>query len=990
MSDESDSSIEHNLQSENSCNSVNDRDSYEEKIKNFVSSLHVISQKKCNEKSEIIEKSFLVNKGENSFMDQDQSSITEYNFSSVMQQDNLSFDKQYVYIDYDENINCLDETESVPKNFVSDYSDKEFNEVSKQSKVHKLICPYCSKCFKTLRSKLNHVNAIHKIRQSYIACQDCNVYCKDVEKLQQHYKHMHNKQLDTSLLNDKYSLSDASLLNGVKGKTSVARVKCIECNITFGLIQTFREHLTACHQLEMIVQELHFPNMTAFKKWKLEIERKNLVHYYTPHGAKKISTGIRRLYTCHRSGIYIHQAKSNRNRVTNFSGSRKTGVMCTSEIICYEHPNEVFVKYCPNHYGHGKDTPYRQLSVEEQTAIQENVSKGISFQEQVNDIKNSHSEADHYRAGVIKKRDMRIIDKAFAAEIYETGMTEAESVEQWVQQCCEVGAFAVVYYQPESSNTKDKDFMLTIMTEYQKYILVASSKQVVCINSYFRMKGCPDYLTVLFVMDEYNVAFPVAFCFSGKRNKNVILKFLLSIKKVTGPLSCTYLMSGNENLYYEAWQEAMSDESIWVWSIWSVDNDFQVHLRRLLKNIPKRAGVYRTLRRLLECNNKPVFTTMFMNFIASLLKEADTKSFGEFLQHKYSSNTERWACCYRKEIKLSTNIYLESLHHTILYCSRMIGKKELKHYRMKKLLLVLMKWLRYKMLDRFTSLEDEERMTLAKNNISSCHELGLEISSDTITSLSDKTWLILSEEVEDKVYVTRDFESCPELCDLKCSACDVCVHMFSCTCLQSLVNANMCPHIHAVVWKFLPPDVSLPSSPILENFHEDLVIPNKCPELLESILKRMDDLSQKVTENKCKLNQDALSEVLKMLNRCHDICSGKKLINADNLSNNSYDSETGSDSRTTKTIESSVLSSYHNLNVSKTFTNDVISQKHQKIKAATPASKKAYFLKAIIRPSSSSDILNSPPKTNSTPYVLHVIPDELKIENINFLSKGNS
>ncbi|GFX72891.1 uncharacterized protein TNCV_1697881 [Trichonephila clavipes] len=785
--------------------------------------------------------------------------------------------------------------------------------------------------------------------------------------------------------------------------------------------------------LGRIVEVYH--GSDAFKKWKLEIERKNLVHYCSPHGAKKLSFGIRRLYTCHRSGIYTHQAKSDRKRANRLLGTRKTGVMCTSEIICYERPNEVYVKYCPNHYGHGKETPYLQLSAEEQAAIQENISRGITFQEQVDDIRNGLSEADHYRAGVIKKRDMRMIERAFAAEIYDTGMTDIESVEQWIKLCFHLETFPILFYHPESSNAKEKSFILTIMTEYQKYILVASSKQVVCIHSYFRFKAlAPSCLTVLFVMDEYNVAFPVAFCISSKLDKNVLLNFLLSIKKVTGPLSCTYLMSDSEDLYYEAWQEVMCDDSMWVWSIWSMDNDFQVHLRRLLKDVKKRENTYRVLRKLLECNNEHVFTTMFKNLIASLLKDSDSKSFGEFLIQKYGSNAERWACCYRKDIKLSTNIFLESLHRTISYCSKMIGRK-VETYRLNKLLLILLKWVRYKMLDRFTNLEDDDKMIMAKDTISACHDLGLEINCEAITALSDKTWLILSEEVEDKIYVTRDFETCPELCDLKCSDCDVCVHMFSCSCLQSLINANMCPHIHAVVWKFLTPHFSPPASPTLENSSDvDLVIPNNCPELLENILKRMSDVYKKVRENKYKLNQEALSEVLKMLNRCHDICSEKEVISKSDTvsqtsltllshpsnvsnsfshirniveattssfnlsdissnfaSNTPYVIETISpsasssnksndfESHTSKSTKSSILP-YHKLNISKDSLNKLISPKHQKIKATTSASKKAYYLKAIIKPkSSSSNIPNSSLNTKTSPCVLHVTPDRLLI-----------
>ncbi|GFQ88408.1 hypothetical protein TNCT_317521 [Trichonephila clavata] len=206
MSRKTNASIEKNFQIENSCGSESDENSSEENILQ-VSSLLAHSNDRYENKT------LLITSRENSFVEEDCSSIPDDDQNEIIQQDrNLSFQQQNIFMDCDINLNDPDEMGSEPRNSASDYSHKKDvaskdQGVSKQKKVHKLICPYCSKCFKTLNSKLNHVKSIHKVRQSFIACQYCDVSCKDKVKLQEHYKHIHNKMLDISLLNGKQKIS---------------------------------------------------------------------------------------------------------------------------------------------------------------------------------------------------------------------------------------------------------------------------------------------------------------------------------------------------------------------------------------------------------------------------------------------------------------------------------------------------------------------------------------------------------------------------------------------------------------------------------------------------------------------------------------------------------------------------------------------------------------------------------------------------------------
>ncbi|CAL1285290.1 unnamed protein product [Larinioides sclopetarius] len=649
-------------------------------------------------------------------------------------------------------------------------------------------------------------------------------------------------------------------------------IKCMECNINYGNLRMLREHLAAQHNLNYVEKEICFPNMIAFKKWKLDIERKDCTFFFAAHGVQKGSKCNRCLYRCHRTGNYEANDSEDKHKMNNIEDSKKIGITCTASMTVCEYAHEVRVKYCLQHYGHEQGTTYVQLSTEEQAAIDENVSNGIPLQEQLNDIKHAQSLAELFQARLIKKRDIHFFYSAYASEIYNAGMNASEYVEQWVRACSEMEDSPILLYRHEDIGTKTENLMLIIMTEFQKHILMTSTKEVVCLDSYRCVKN--NCFTALVVIDEQDVAFPVAFCISSKVNKSSMLEFLSSVKESTGPLSCLYLMSNNDKFYYEAWQEVMLDESKWIWNIWSFESKVRKHLIRLVKDVPTREAIYRLLRTLMECNNQNVFVTMFKNFLNSLSDNALCNDFGKFFELQYGSNQELWACCYRKDLKFGTNFYLEYLHKTLLHFVRRSSSKQLD-----KFLMVLMKYLRFKMINRLCNMLDEEKIDLAKKTISMCHNMGLDIECQNINSLSDKIWLIRSENEID-AYVTQEYVSCPELCDLRCPDCDVCVHMYSCTCVHSMINANMCKHIHAVVWKFLTPLFSPSASPVPNSCDnigdfpsDDPVTPDKGPDLLKSVLKRLRGVYKQVRMNKCQLNKNSFSEVLKLLDRCYEICS---------------------------------------------------------------------------------------------------------------------
>ena len=70
-------------------------------------------------------------------------------------------------------------------------------------------------------------------------------------------------------------------------------------------------------------------------------------------------------------------------------------------------------------------------------------------------------------------------------------------------------------------------------------------------------------------------------------------------------------------------------------------------------------------------------------------------------------------------------------------------------------------------------------------------------AADGILSVSDGIWQMKPTTPQQAYYlVEKKLDNCS--CKLHCRSCDVCVHMFSCTCMDFLIHSTVCKHIHLV------------------------------------------------------------------------------------------------------------------------------------------------------------------------------------------------
>lgn len=114
---------------------------------------------------------------------------------------------------------------------------------------------------------------------------------------------------------------------------------------------------------------------------------------------------------------------------------------------------------------------------------------------------------------------------------------------------------------------------------------------------------------------------------------------------------------------------------------------------------------------------------------------------------------------------------------------------------------VLLRYARDKLFDRLQKVE-KGKNTSRLQLISRRHKTSMDLSTDLVSIRKDATdktvWKVMAANSSDVFQVEKENENCPYKCLLICRFCSVCVHQFSCTCLDSLTHGTIWKHVHLV------------------------------------------------------------------------------------------------------------------------------------------------------------------------------------------------
>ena len=127
----------------------------------------------------------------------------------------------------------------------------------------------------------------------------------------------------------------------------------------------------------------------------------------------------------------------------------------------------------------------------------------------------------------------------------------------------------------------------------------------------------------------------------------------------------------------------------------------------------------------------------------------------------------------------------------------------------------LLKYARDMGLDRLIKIT-KGKLTYRMSMICERHKQSLLLPVESVEHIGDGKWKVLSENGKTFYEVTESVEMCPgkEVCKIACTECHLCVHLFTCTCPDSLIISTIYKLVHLVKRSILQ-DPSQPPSDVV-------------------------------------------------------------------------------------------------------------------------------------------------------------------------------
>ncbi|GFS78345.1 MULE domain-containing protein [Trichonephila clavipes] len=272
---------------------------------------------------------------------------------------------------------------------------------------------------------------------------------------------------------------------------------------------------------------------------------------------------------------------------------------------------------------------------------------------------------------LIEKKEIHNIKRDFNINGYvKRHEIDAVSVKLWAEEMKNNGENCIVYFkeQGQSGNDyclKDEDFVLVIMTDFQKEMIKKYGKDKICIDGTHGLNTHThsyDFnLYSVLAVEEHKNGIPVAFCFSNRSTDEVFRIYFSAIKNAVGKIETATFMTDDVPAFYNAWSYVMGTVRNVLLCAWHVTRNWHQNLNKI-KYPEKRKIVNKALKAVKDELCLETFSNLMKQFIEDLLNDPDTSEIGKYFQQNYAQRPEKWAYCYRKGLGINTNMYLGTFH----------------------------------------------------------------------------------------------------------------------------------------------------------------------------------------------------------------------------------------------------------------------------------------------------------------------------------------
>jgi len=427
-------------------------------------------------------------------------------------------------------------------------------------------------------------------------------------------------------------------------------------------------------------------------------------------------------------------------------------------------------------------------------------------------------------------------------------------VSLWVKgindQCADGSDNPILLYKPQGvepegelqGSLNKEDFCVCIQTSFQRDMLIKLGTAAVCMDSTHGTNVYDFNLTTLLVLDEFGEGIPVAWMVCNREDAVALKPFLKKVKEKCGDVCTNFFMSDDANNFYNAWKDTFSvSNTKKLLCAWHIDKSWRKGLHQHVVSSTEQANVYHYLRVLLVESDINSFQHRLQQFISWLSSENLT-DFLQYFQREYVKKVEQWAPCYRERCSVNTNMALEAFHRLIKVCY--MEKKQ--NRRIDFLLHLLLKIARDKIFERLQKTQ-KGKSSYRLCEINKRHRTAQKMSMTDILLANSNLWKIKPSVSSrcDPYLVKKQLDSCS--CHLRCSTCDVCVHMYSCTCMDYLIHSTVCKHIHLVNIHQSPSnECHFEHQEALGSGEENQVLQG-CDE--ECLLQESDEINSSITVN---------------------------------------------------------------------------------------------------------------------------------------------
>ncbi len=565
------------------------------------------------------------------------------------------------------------------------------------------------------------------------------------------------------------------------------------------------DHYTEVHNVAIEYEYPRFNSFDEFKGWMMRMEKATMCRYVKSK-TYKCEGDTRYVFVCHRSGFY--ESKScDRKRQMKKAGLKKLNGFCPAHVRMIKQNSDgcCRVSFLKTHVGHTveneNELQHIYLTEDERKNLAAKISAGVPLRNILSECLSLARESKmHKKFGALKIRDLHNISAAYHLKQNQSLVLPQESVS--INAFLERNADAILFYkeqfQPDDTYGvfENNDLVLIIMTELQQTLLNLYAKKVVGVYSIHGTKAQNFFVHTLIVLDNDNKGVVAAFAISNRNDESLTDVFLTCVKYRVGIIETNTLITFAEDFGYNSWTKIMSEPQHRLYCVWHVKKAWWQNLNKVAHK-----GKQKWMRQRLNLLCREADESVFVDELSDLLKceDADLREFIHYFKTNYLTSVGYWAHCYRRRVGIYPALDVDAFHKVMKYV--LGGDKKLRN--LSHCLRSLTEYISWKKSDFKIKLV-REKSSFKQQILKSAHASAvaqLERGGVPLEIIDNDKWCVASFSGGTMYSVEEMSANCSsslKTCQLLCEECGKCVHQYSCTCRDYIMNDNMCEHIHVV------------------------------------------------------------------------------------------------------------------------------------------------------------------------------------------------